>query len=150
MQVDFYNRTNDIDHVVKTLRDHKSVTGTLKNNCSKSNPTIIISEDIRGKNYCFIPTFGRWYYITDYVILDKSRVEVHMKCDVLMTFADQIKAASAVIVRDGKKQGSEVSNYLPSSNKFSMVTQKGQYREFPVSLYADPQYILTISGGGGD
>lgn len=149
MQINFYNRTNDADHVVKTTSNYQRVDGTLKNNCSKSNPTIIISEGIRSKNYAYIPTFDRWYYITDYVILDKQRIEVHMKCDVLMSFADQIKKATAVIVRDGKKQGT-VSNYLKTSNKYLLNTEIGQWRSFPVSLYAEPQYILTVSGGGGE
>lgn len=52
----------------KNITTIASLSGTLKNETSIMNPTILMEgnvSSIAGCNYMYIPEFGRYYFITD-------------------------------------------------------------------------------------
>lgn len=149
MDIKFYNCESGKNFVSKSLTNVGTASCKLKSPTSKINPVVIVDKTYRNHNYAYISTFQRYYYITDCIFLDNNRVELHLKCDVLMSYASQIKNASGVITRDGSRDGN-YTKYLPDNNKFLYNSLSWKRLNFPVSLYTNPQYILTVSGGGGE
>lgn len=60
--------------------------GAIVYNWSVSAPRILIEGDLRGYNYCYIPLFERYYFITDIVIKTGNTQEVSLSVDVLQSF----------------------------------------------------------------
>lgn len=92
-----YSNASDPKTVSKNITTISSYSVVLKDDCSERNPVVILSERPAG-NYAYISDFGRYYYIVDKTF--KGGVwEVTLRCDVLMTFADEIRALDAIIAR---------------------------------------------------
>ena len=125
----------------------------FKDDTSLLNPTVIINgvsnsstytiEDIGKCNYFSIPKVGRYYFITDIVMLHGGRVAITGKCDPLMSFKEDILASTQLVVRQEKK----TNNYLidtdiPLSSKKQII----EY-EFGDSIDDSGYYVLAVNGG---
>lgn len=129
----------------KSLNNQTTITGTLKNDCSVIEPVIIIEiSNPSGFNYMYIPSFNRYYYITNIESVRYGLWRISAKVDVLMSFADEI---ANTIIAVGNVQSSFNSNYLPSSIWKSLVKTKTDIIVFPDGLNDDGEYILLTSGG---
>ena len=53
-------------------------------------------------NYAFIPQLNRYYYVETMTLQTAKRVTLKLKCDVLMSFKDEIVSATATVVRNEK------------------------------------------------
>lgn len=65
---------------------------TLKDPTSVLRPVVLISSSgssILNKNYAYISTFGRYYWITD-MVSDHNMWEIHMSVDVLASYRSEI------------------------------------------------------------
>lgn len=65
-----------------------TLTGTLRNETSVTNPAIRIEADINTlaeSNYFYIPQFHRYYFMTDIRSIRNGLVEIQGQCDVLTT-----------------------------------------------------------------
>lgn len=146
--ISLYKTTSENNRVVKALAAGKEMSGELRNKTSVLNPSIRIesAENISGYNYCYIPEFGRYYYITDITSVRTNIWEVSMRCDVLMSYSAQIKALKPIIERDETGQSAGlVDSDLPIS-----INKKVQKFYFPNGFTKDIQYVLTTSGGAID
>lgn len=105
MIINLYTNYSDKNVMDKNISFIKTLTGTLRDNCSIINPTITIegltAEELPKTNYVYIPDFGRYYYINN-IILKKNLYELQMHVDVLMSFKDGIRLNNAVISRQQK------------------------------------------------
>lgn len=143
--ISLYKTASENNRVVKALAAGKEMSGELRNKTSVLNPSIRIesAENISGYNYCYIPEFGRYYYITDITSVRTNIWEVSMRCDVLMSYSVQIKALKPIIERDETGQSAGlVDSDLPIS-----INKKVQKFYFPNGFTKDIQYVLTTSGG---
>lgn len=143
--ISLFKTTSENNRVVKVLNDEKQLSGALRNQTSVLNPSIRIesAENISGYNYCYIPEFGRYYYIADITSVRTNIWEVSMRCDVLMSYSAQIKALKPIIERDETGQSAGlVDSDLPIS-----INKKVQKLYFPNGFTKNIQYVLTTSGG---
>lgn len=145
MNIALYTNTSDKNHIDKNITQMGStISGTLREDCSITDPVIKIAHitdfNIARCNYAYIPEFGRYYYITDIVCVGKL-YELHMHCDVLMSFKSQIRSNSAVIARNE----SSYNLYLPDGVFKTYANPHYQIKKFP-SGFSGFHYILTISG----
>lgn len=97
-------QTNNSENnrVTKDLTDISTITGTLRDECSIIDPVILIEGDLSlytGCNYCTIPTFGRSYFINNIRSIRNNLFEISCHVDVLSSFATQIKANKAIVIR---------------------------------------------------
>lgn len=95
----------DKRNMYKTYTSTWEAQGILKDGCSITNPIITIQADastIARYNYAEIPVFGRKYFITNIVSLSASLVEVHMHCDVLTTYNNQMDLCTGFVTRNEK------------------------------------------------
>lgn len=113
MTVTLYENMSDKRYVIKQLNQVLTVDVFFLEDNNVNNPYIIINmiNNYNDINYCYIPDLGRYYYITAFQVLTADRLRINLKCDVLMSFADDIKTANALISRSNT-----VGNVLISDN----------------------------------
>ena len=145
MTIKLYTNYSDKNHLDKSITQQGSdITGTLREDCSIVDPVIKIESitglDISSCNYAYISEFGRYYYITNIVCVGKL-YELHMHCDVLMSFKSQIRSNTAVISRN---QG--VYNlYLQDGVFKTEAFPHYQIMKFP-NGFSGYHYIFSVAG----
>lgn len=145
MTIKLYTNYSDRNHLDKSITQQGSdITGTLREDCSIVDPVIKIESinnfNISTCNYAYISEFGRYYYITNIVCVGKL-YELHMHCDVLMSFKSQIRSNSAVISRN---QG--VYNlYLQDGVFKTEAFPHYQIMKFP-NGFSGYHYIFSVAG----
>ena len=88
--------------LTKNFSSTVSLTGALKNETNVVNPSILCkcsAATIARCNYMTIPAFGRKYFITDITAVSDDLCMVSGHCDVLSTYASEIKANQALVGR---------------------------------------------------
>lgn len=145
MTLKLYTNSSDRNHLDKVITQQGSdISGTLKDACSIVDPVIAIESitgfNLSSCNYAYISEFGRYYYITNIVCTGKL-YELHMHCDVLMSFKSQIRGNSAVIARNE----STYNLYLTDGVFKTYANPHYQIKKFP-SGFSGFHYVLTISG----
>lgn len=143
MTLNLYKTTSEVNKVTKTLTDEISLTGTLRDASSVMKPTIMIEEDnISDYNYAYIPEFGRYYFITNIDSVRNNIWNISMRCDVLMTYADEIKNNTAVIARN-----SNLWNLYYQDEQFKILNYETiQTKSFNASLNPSSQIVLICAG----
>lgn len=131
-----------IDKVVSMT---KQVDCALKANCDMFHPTLVIYDtiDVTAFNYFQIPDFGRYYYIDSPLTThNENTFEITGNVDVLMSFKQDIRNASAVIDRNEN----EFIKYITDSKYTVLNYERVQTKVFPNSFPADGQFILVVAG----
>lgn len=98
-----YQNSAERNRVDKTnyLTKIKTISGTVRDVTSIVNISILIEYDtVPNFNYCYLPAFRRYYYITDVSTVNKNLWELSLSCDVLMSYKDAIKNCSGFIERN--------------------------------------------------
>lgn len=100
--VTFGSTSSEKRALTKSVSSVVSATGTLRNESSVINPTILVQASagtLAGCNYMEISEFGRKYFITDVVAVSDTLSMVSGHCDVLSTYASQIRQNQAILSR---------------------------------------------------
>lgn len=96
------NFTNQKNALVKETTWGFEETGELKAGSSIVNPVILIDgqlSSVHDYNYVYIPTWGRYYFITDIISVRTNLIELHLHCDVLNSFHDEIEPLCGIYER---------------------------------------------------
>lgn len=149
----FYRITDEPNVLNKTLPTtsplYISYSGTFKDPADYINPEITLdagASTISNKNYFKIDTspFNRYYFITDITILGPRLVKVRGHVDVLMSFANDIKALRGTVDR----QENQYNLYLQDSALQKMSYPLIQHKAFPNSISGtNYNFFLTVVGG---
>lgn len=143
--ISLFKTASENNRVVKTLTDEKQLSGELRNQTSILNPSIRIesADNISAYNYAYISEFGRYYYITDIVSVRTNCWIVSLRCDVLMSYSDQIKAITGVVVRQESNPNKLLVDRLErlQSNKDIDILY------YPDAFSKNLQFILVTAGG---
>lgn len=141
MTIKLYTNASDKIVVDKNITQvGADITGTLREDCSITDPVIKLETNPIGSNYAYISEFGRYYYINNIVCTGKL-FELHMHVDVLMTYASGIRSNKAVILR----QERAYNLYLNDGVFKTQADPHFQIAKFP-SGFTDEYYILAVSG----
>ena len=142
--------TSETNKIGKTKSNNATLSGTLRDNCSLTDPKIIVGAATITSNYAYISTFSRYYFIKKITALRTGLWELELHVDVLESYASQIKALSAVI----KRQQNVYNLYLDdprfqAQNKKQIVTKKlvGSSPFSPSGLTGASCFVLTTVGG---
>ena len=165
-----YTPTTDTDHGVIFLKcvsdmdvigkswdseDIETIEGKLLYEQSFLKPVFVFNGNFKAYNYCYIPEFDRFYYITEQIAKTGNITEVHMQCDVLQSWKAEILSNKAVIERSAKSSNNNAyfsdSMYWTQADKEIKTVpfttaENGQGDELVFEIPAD-NYILTIAGG---
>lgn len=143
--VSLFKTNSENNRLTKTLTNEKQLTGTLKEQTSILNPSIVISSDenISTYNYAYISEFGRYYYITDIVSARNGLWRVQLRCDVLMSYKDEIKNVTGVVVRQESNPNKLLIDRLERIQNDKQI----DFLYYPESFSKNLQYILVTAGG---
>ena len=103
IEIILYKNSAEIHRVDKTdfITLVNRLSGVLRDECSFTTPILTIQLDyIPNFNYVYIPSFSRYYYVTDIVSVRKNLWEISLSVDVLMTYKDGIRNLSAFVDRN--------------------------------------------------
>ena len=147
MTINFYVNTSEKEKFDKSLTNEKSLTGFLKQGSSVINPIITVEiENPSQFNYCHIPQFHRYYFISDTVNVKNNIWEIHMHVDTLSSFKSQIRRNRAII---DKSQDSQYSNdyFNDGTTFFHDSREYNEVASFQNGFDDIPHYILITAGG---
>ena len=147
MDISFYQNVSDKRVINKTLNIEYKLTGCqLSTPTSATDPEIIIdmTEGLYQYNYCYIPYFSRYYYITDMTELDGARMSIKCHVDPLMSFKTQILNCNV----NSRTNENNYDMYLPDDRPIE--SRYIRYSEKFNLSFEDltPSYILITVGNG--
>ena len=93
-------------------------------------------------NYMYIPDFGKYYFLKSPTIERNGYTSFRAEEDVLMTYRDQIRQETGIILR----QENEGNLYLVDGECPTENRNKIFFKEFPNGFNAVLSYYLTIGG----
>ena len=146
MEIKLYKTSSPRKKLVKELSDEVTLTGTLRGQSSVMSPSLQIQDiAVIGYNYCYIPDFGRYYYINGINALRANLFELSLGIDVLMTYADAIRSNAAIV--DKVQNIGSAYNYINDGSFINSNRMKQDIINFPTGFNADGGYILITAGG---
>lgn len=141
MQVVFYNNSSGSEHVTKRLTQVATFEVNLKDSCSVQNPVLLLNGAYLNANYCYIADFGRYYYINNATQVRRGLWQYDLKCDVLMSFAKEIKENKAILKRTA--QDDFANMYLPDERRMVSSETFTLYKFFPNGIFSGFESITT-------
>jgi len=141
MKVEFYKTSDNLKTVNKTLTLNKELDLTFRQSVDEQNPVIIMSIDnLQNSNYVHIPTFKRYYFISDVDNYTSNLVRLHLTTDLLMTYKDIILNTTVQIT------ATEKPSYLSTGLPTQATTVKRVVKS-DTTLEKENSLILTTIGG---
>lgn len=100
----FYKNLSENNDIDKTLTDEKIVLGEPRGPVNILHPEILANGKEYGItyntfNYCYIVELERYYYIDSFQFHPNGVVQMSMSVDVLMTYKEDIRASSGLILK---------------------------------------------------
>ena len=148
MDINLYSTGSERERIVKTLSLVAELEGALRGESSVISPSFLIEcENPSAANYCYIPDFGRYYYITNMISVRTGIWRIDCSVDVLMSYQSEILAMPVIV--DFASQGdSDSPTYMNHGDVWlTTVKSKTDVINFPYGLLDDGEYILITSGG---
>ena len=146
MEIKLYKTSSPRKKLVKDLTDGITLVGTLRAQSSVMAPTFTVQDTaVVGYNYCYIPDFGRYYYINGINALRANLFELSLGIDVLMTYAAAIRSNAAIVDKVQPQSGAML--YI---NDGSYVNTNKMYQtiiNYPNGFNDNGEFILITAGG---
>lgn len=142
MEVYFYKNYDEVNKLNKTLGESIKLSGSLKDTASVLNPSIMFENNITDYNYCYIPSFNRYYFIKGVNVYRSKLFICNMEVDVLMSYKDSILEMSGVV--------SQLTSGSKYADRDVLCSVKKLYEriEFPNKEFTnDGTYVLVAQGG---
>lgn len=150
MQINLFICTAEKNRVDKSgfISNRFAIDGVIKNKTSVIDIVVTIQKNnptYYNYNYMYVELFKRWYFITDIININGNMWEIHATCDVLYSFAYDIKNSYAII---DKSENEEISNLYFDDGSFIMDTRKDiELKPFSSGFNETGSYILICAGG---
>lgn len=145
MNIILYVNNSEKNKIGKNLTNDFSLSGTLRDVTNIINPVILIElNEIGNYNYCYIPNFNRYYFITDITVIRTGLFAISLMVDVLESFKIEIKNLSVILLNT---QNVGTNNYLPSQVFRNNVKSRTDIINFPSGLNDSGEFILITAGG---
>ena len=146
MEIKLYKTSSPRKKLVKDLTDGITLTGTLRGQSSVMSPSLQIQDiAVIGYNYCYIPDFGRWYYINGIDALRSNLFELSLGIDVLMTYSAEIRKNYAII--DKVENFGAAYNYINDGSWVNTNRMSQSIINFPTGFNDSGEFILITAGG---
>ena len=147
MTITLYTCSSEPIVVSKELSQVVQLSGTLREPSSVTAPVVKIElGDPVGCNYAHISEFNRYYFIDDIVSIRSNLWEIHLRVDVLMSFATDIRR-SEVIVDETATESAGGNRYITNDAFVSQVKHKTDIIKFSEGFTTQPHFILITAGG---
>ena len=124
MNVNVYSFSKRVNSTAIPSGSGTTISCVLKENCSITSPSIIISGNNFGINYVHIGDFNRYYFVNDITVIDNNMMQLDLSEDVLASNKTEIGATNAMILRS-----STGYNVWIPDNEVYVSTQKTLVRQ---------------------
>lgn len=125
MTITLYNNSSELNFISKVLTELTSTAAVLKDGTEISAPVVRLNAAMPpAANYCYIPAFGRYYYISKQTILPGGINELTLSCDVLMSFKDTILGSNVIAERSTNKCNKKLPDNIPLLAKRNVLYKK--------------------------
>jgi hypothetical protein len=146
MEIKLFKTLSPRKKLVKELTDGITLTGTLRGQSSVMSPSLQIQDiAVIGYNYCYIPDFGRYYYINDINALRANLFELSLGIDVLMTYASEIRGNYAIV--DKVENFGVAFNYINDGSWVNTNRTDQSIINFANGFNDNGEFILITAGG---
>ena len=144
MNITFYKNSSEKEKIGKSLSSGLTLSGNLRDECSITSPSILVeSTSLVDYNYCYIPEFKRYYFISDIVSVRNNLWRVSLKCDVLESFKSDILNSSCIV---NKQQNQSYSNNIDDGSYINRVDNFIEIANYQNGFNADGEFILLTAG----
>ena len=145
MNIVLMNNSQPANKINKTPSTISTLSGTLKENTSFTDPVVIIqSVTAPTANYAQISDFGRYYFIRDIVNQYNDIWELHMHVDVLKSYQSEIMSADCIVA---KTASDHFNLYLPDPNFKCQQNERIGMQQFPNGFdTTNAHYYMTFFG----
>lgn len=146
MEIKLYKTSSPRKKLVKDLTDEITLVGTLRAQSSVMSPAFTVQDtSVVGYNYCYIPDFGRWYYINGINALRANLYELSLGIDVLMTYAAEIRKNYAIV--DKVENIGASYNYINDGSWVNTNRMSQSIINFATGFNETGEFILITAGG---
>lgn len=146
MAFDILIQRNDSEknRVTKTITLISTIRGTLRQETSIIDPVFIVAGDLNDYvdvNYCTVDSFGRSYFVSNIRSVRAGLVEMSCHVDVLSSFADQIRANTAIIHRQ-----ENLWNLYLNDGTFRVYQNPTVLTKAFPSGFTTQEYVFAVAG----
>lgn len=149
MIVTLYSSNEEVKSFPKALSNGVDLAGNLRDECDIINPVISIvgMKPNDTFNYCYIPEFSRYYFITGKKVITTSVVEISLHEDVLQTWSKHILQQEGVVLRNEFEYDSMLIDETVLIKDTNTILRKMSQaeKEFPKYDYEDGYHIILKS-----
>ena len=144
MNITFYKNSSEKEKIGKSLSSGLTLSGNLRDECSITSPSILVeATSLVDYNYCYIPEFKRYYFISDITSVRNNLWRVSLKCDVLESFKSDILNSSCIV---NKQQNQSYSNNIDDGSYINRVDNFIEIANYQNGFNADGEFILLTAG----
>ena len=142
IDVTIYVNSSENNAVSKNISSVYTTTMIVKDEMSIFTPDFYLNTttDITGCNYARV---GDRYYFATITLVSGDLYHITCKCDVLMSFADQIRLQTGLI----KRNLNNYNRYLPDEKVKLYSYESVKTLEFPSGFSKTMNYYLIALGG---
>ena len=148
MIVTLYSSNEEVKSFPKSLSNGVDLAGNLRDECDIINPVISIvgMKPNDTFNYCHIPEFSRYYFITDKKVITTSVVEISLHEDVLQTWSQYILQQEGVVLRNEFEYDSMLTdeNVLIKDSNTLIKVEANMIKAFPDFTYGGEDSVNII------
>lgn len=145
MKIILYKNNSENNKIGKNLTLIREINGTLREQTSIMSPNFeVVGNDVLNSNYCYIPNFKRFYFITDIESVKNDLWNIKMKVDVLESFKNEIGNNTATLSRQ-----EQLYNLYLKDDKLQFTSDTFTlYKEFPNNPFNESQgdFLLLTNG----
>lgn len=145
MEMKLYKTLDNENVINKELELKHSFNIKLKNTTDIVTPTIIINDknnmNFTECNYCYLSDFNRYYFIRTIESMNNNLWGLHLECDVLESFKNDILNSHAEYEREIKK-----GDYLEVNNPTDVRKEIAIY-ESEISFDGEKNIVFSTIGG---
>ena len=144
MQIEFYKNSSEKNKIGKFLSSVLTLNGNLRDECSITSPSILVeATSLVDYNYCYIPEFKRYYFISDITSVRNNLWRVSLKCDVLESFKKDILNLSCIV---DKQQNQSYSNYIDDGSYINRADSFVEIANYQNGFNSNGEFILITAG----
>lgn len=157
MNIFFYTSSAEPNSFPKVLGEAIRYQGELRDECDILNPVLTI-EGLNPDttfNYCYIPDFKRYYFITESSVVRTGLIQFNLHVDVLQSWSNKILEQEGVILRNEYEYNSmlidDIVNVLPNNDGIKLEFTKIGDNTLNINniTYDTQNIILTTVGYSG-
>ena len=142
IEIILYKYSGKHNSLPKTLEEGTTLQGVLRELYNVSAPVVSVrTADLFTFNYCYLPIFGRYYFIEREDVTGTDTYNLHLSCDVLQTYSESILGSMGTVT-----QRDEPNTYVNDRSLKYDMRPKFQTVNFPSKgLFTRDGSIIMIT-----